>query len=57
MPTRSHAAPPTVLVLLKAPREGHVKTRLAAEIGDAQATRIYRLLVERQMAALPSGGP
>jgi hypothetical protein len=48
---------PTVVVMLKAPREGTVKTRLAADIGHAQATRIYRLLVERQMAAIPAHWP
>ncbi len=44
-----------VLVFLKAPREGTVKTRLARDLGDAEATRIYRALVERQLAALPAG--
>lgn len=53
---RAHR-PPVVLVMLKAPREGTVKTRLAAEVGAAQATRVYRLLVERQMAAIPPGWP
>ncbi len=46
---------PVVLVVVKAPRAGFVKTRLAAEVGAAEALRIYRLLVERQMAALPAG--
>ncbi len=48
---------PTLIVMLKAPREGTVKTRLAADVGPAQATRIYRLLVERQMAAIPADWP
>jgi len=48
---------PTLIVMLKAPRKGTVKTRLAADIGHAQATRIYRLLVERQMAAIPAHWP
>lgn len=48
---------PTVIVMLKAPRMGSVKTRLAAEVGAGEATRIYRLLVERQMAALPANWP
>ncbi|MDP1579751.1 MAG: TIGR04282 family arsenosugar biosynthesis glycosyltransferase [Candidatus Didemnitutus sp.] len=48
---------PTVVVMLKAPREGTVKTRLAADVGPAQATRIYRLLVERQLAAIPAHWP
>ncbi len=50
-------AAPTVLVMLKAPRPGEVKTRLAAEVGDAEAARVYRLLVERQMRAIPDGWP
>lgn len=48
---------PTVLVMLKAPRAGAVKTRLAAEVGVPEATRIYRLLVERQMATVPPDWP
>ncbi|MBC8011409.1 MAG: TIGR04282 family arsenosugar biosynthesis glycosyltransferase [Burkholderiales bacterium] len=49
--------PPLVLVFLKAPREGWVKTRLAADIGAESATRVYRLLAERQLAAVPAGWP
>lgn len=51
------AAPPVVLVFLKAPRPGLVKTRLAADIGAAQATHVYRLLAERQLAAIPADWP
>jgi rSAM/selenodomain-associated transferase 1 len=43
--------------MLKAPRPGTVKTRLAAAIGDAEATRVYRLLAERQLAAIPPDWP
>jgi len=43
-----------LLVFLKAPRAGTMKTRLAHDLGDAAAARIYRALVERQLAALPS---
>src|SRR5687767_14732181 len=39
----------TVLVFLKAPRPGYVKTRLAATIGGAAANRLYRELAERQL--------
>mgnify|MGYP003675933734 CR=1 FL=1 len=46
---------PTILIFLKAPQLGRVKTRLAAEIGDAAALDAYRRLVARQMAALPTG--
>lgn len=43
----------TILVFLKAPITGSVKTRLANSIGDSEALNIYSQLVERQLAALP----
>lgn len=43
-----------LLVFLKAPRIGFVKTRLAREVGEAQAHAAYVALVERQLAALPA---
>ena len=46
---------PTVLIFLKTPVRGQVKTRLAVDVGEAEALRIYRWLVERQMAAIPAG--
>ena len=59
MPSASSpdSALPTVLAMLKAPRSGSVKTRLGKEIGFHEATRVYRLLVERQLAAVPSTWP
>ena len=48
---------PTILIFLKAPERGKVKTRLARDIGDEAALDAYRRLVERQMAALPDGWP
>jgi len=45
----------TVCLLLKAPRSGTVKTRLARDIGSQQATMIYRALVEHQARAIPEG--
>ena len=48
---------PTVLIFLKTPVMGQVKTRLAADVGEAEALRIYRWLVERQLAAIPAGWP
>lgn len=45
--------PPTLCLMLKAPRPGTVKTRLAASIGDAAAAEIYRKLVEHQAAEIP----
>lgn len=44
---------PTVALMLKAPRLGHAKTRLATAIGGAAAVEVYRRLAERQLAALP----
>jgi uncharacterized protein len=43
---------PWVLLFAKAPIPGTVKTRLAASTGSAKALEIYRLLAERQMAAI-----
>jgi hypothetical protein len=43
----------TAALMLKAPRPGTVKTRLAAEIGVERATEIYKLLVERQLRQVP----
>jgi uncharacterized protein len=43
---------PAVAVFLKAPRAGGVKTRLAAEIGDRQALRLYRVMASRALAAV-----
>jgi len=48
---------PTVLLFLKAPRTGAVKTRLAASIGAQAALRIYRSLAEGQLERLPTGWP
>ena len=42
-----------VLLFLKAPRSGDVKTRLARSIGNETALRAYRALVERQCSHLP----
>jgi rSAM/selenodomain-associated transferase 1 len=44
---------PIVVAMLKAPRTGFVKTRLAAEVGAEAAATIYRRLVEHQIAAIP----
>jgi rSAM/selenodomain-associated transferase 1 len=43
----------TVVMMLKAPVEGEVKTRLAASMGNKMALRIYRWLVERQIQEIP----
>ena len=47
---------PALAVLLKAPRLGTVKTRLAAEIGARQALRLYRVLVHRTLAEVRVAG-
>lgn len=44
--TSLHAASRTVSVFCKYPEPGQVKTRLAAEIGDEDAARVYRRLVQ-----------
>lgn len=46
---------PVVVAMLKAPRAGFVKTRLALEIGAEAAAVVYRRLVEHQMSAIPRG--
>ena len=48
---------PTIVYMLKAPEPGRVKTRLAADLGDDEACRVYRALAERQYRALPPGWP
>jgi rSAM/selenodomain-associated transferase 1 len=37
----------TLILFIKNPRPGHVKTRLARTMGDAEALRIYRFLLEK----------
>jgi rSAM/selenodomain-associated transferase 1 len=41
-------------MILKSPRVGEVKTRLANDVGAERATIIYRALVEHQAAQIPS---
>lgn len=43
----------SILLFLKAPRRGHVKTRLAHHTGSERALKVYRALVERQWTVLP----
>ena len=47
---------PTVALFLKAPRLGGVKTRLAAEVGDRHALRLYRVMAARTLDALRQAG-
>lgn len=44
--------PRWVIVFAKAPVQGRVKTRLASQVGEAAATRIYRRMAERLWAML-----
>jgi uncharacterized protein len=44
-----------ICLILKAPRPGLVKTRLARDLGGERATAIYRALVEHQAMAIPPG--
>jgi len=43
------------VLMLKAPRPGQVKTRLAASVGTERAASIYRQLVEHQIRQIPPG--
>jgi uncharacterized protein len=47
---------PLVAVFLKAPRPGMVKTRLAAEIGERRALRLYRVMAARTLDAVRQTG-
>jgi rSAM/selenodomain-associated transferase 1 len=49
-------ADPSIAVLLKAPRPGAVKTRLAREIGSPAATALYRAVAEERLAAARATG-
>ncbi|MCH8474972.1 MAG: TIGR04282 family arsenosugar biosynthesis glycosyltransferase [Opitutales bacterium] len=49
--------PPRILLFLKAPRSGLVKTRLAKDVGEEKSCRIYRQLVEHQIKQLPVDWP
>lgn len=49
--------PPAILLFLKVPVPGLVKTRLAQDVGEEAACGIYRKMAERQLAALPVSWP
>jgi rSAM/selenodomain-associated transferase 1 len=44
---------PAIVLMLKAPRLGQVKTRLGSALGEPAALEVYCQLAERQVAALP----
>jgi rSAM/selenodomain-associated transferase 1 len=47
---------PALAVFLHAPRLGTVKSRLAAEVGERQALRLYRIMAARTLAAARGAG-
>jgi rSAM/selenodomain-associated transferase 1 len=47
---------PALAVFLHAPRLGTVKSRLAAEIGERHALRLYRIMAARTLAAARQAG-
>lgn len=49
--------PVRILLFLKAPTPGTVKTRLAETVGEAKATEIYKILVASQLQRLPKNRP
>lgn len=55
-PARRRAPTRAVVVLAKEPIPGRVKTRLAAEVGESEATRIYSVLARSTVDALRGGG-
>src|SRR5690606_6990431 len=52
-PAGSVTMKPTVILMLKQPEPGLVKTRLALDVGPERACSIYRGLVERQLKSIP----
>ncbi len=45
----------TLIIMLKAPVAGRVKTRLGAEVGMGRATALFRILTERTIAEAEKG--
>ena len=48
---------PTVLLFLKAPRPGFVKTRLAVDLGNEHACEIFKTLASQTLATIPADWP
>lgn len=46
-----------LVLMLKAPKPGTVKTRLAKDLGNERAAEIYRILVKHQVSELPPEFP
>ena len=53
---RPRPVTPALAVFLHAPRLGTVKSRLAAEIGERHALRLYRIMAARTLAAAREAG-
>lgn len=53
MPSQPSKNDSVILLFLKAPVPGQVKTRLAADIGVQAATDVYEILVQSQLQRLP----
>ena len=47
---------PPLAILLKAPRIGTVKPRLAADVGERHALRLYRVMTARVLGAVRTAG-
>jgi rSAM/selenodomain-associated transferase 2/rSAM/selenodomain-associated transferase 1 len=54
-PAREATPLPTLFIFAKAPTPGRVKTRLAKEVGDEEAARVYSLLARYVVNRLRSG--
>lgn len=52
MKRRRQKSTPRLIVYAKVPRSGHVKTRIAAEIGNGRAAEIYRAMLSGFLARL-----
>ncbi len=51
---RRRAESPTVIMMLKEPRPGQVKTRLARDLGPEKACEIYKALASGQLERVPA---
>ena len=52
MKRRRQKSTPRLIVYAKVPRSGHVKTRIASEIGNGRAAEIYRAMLSGFLARL-----
>lgn len=52
--SRRHPDAPSTVIMLKEPRPGQVKTRLARDLGPEKACEIYEQLASAQLARIPA---